>query len=477
MSELGGNIRDYLETHFGSEYVTKYSEYLETDRHSYIRMNPVLIDDESLIKRLKKYNISLSRIDSIPNAYRVESGREVIGKTLDFILGYYYIQSLSSMVPPVVLAPQPGEKVLDLCAAPGSKTTQLAEMMNNTGTLYANEVASDRVKMLVHNMEKMCVTNLGIINFRGEQLSKFFANHFDKILVDAPCSALGILQKKGEVNNWWNKRHADKLAEMQNKLLVSAVKMVREGGEILYSTCTLTLEENEYAVNKILESYPVELVDVELPVKSMPAFTKYGDIQLDESLSKAHRIIPWEAGSEGFFVAKFRKTARTENAKPFKIKRENVKFFEVDHPKYREHFKEIESRFGVPIDILAQYKYYEKKNEIFFIKKEWEMPGQNLFERFGQKFGQIDRNNYLHLKTYTARIFGEYVSGNIVELSEPDDIKTYFEGGTIRKDFGVPGKTMISIDSRKAGTAISSAEGLKSQFPRALRTQEIVYPF
>jgi len=477
LNELGGNIRDYLEEHFGSEYVKKYSEYLEKERESFIRVNPVLINADDLLKRLKLYGIELEEIINIPNAYKVTAGREVIGKTLDFVLGYYYIQSLSSMIPPLVLSPEPGDVVLDLCAAPGSKTTQLAEIMKNQGTIYANEIANDRVKMLVHNMEKMCVTNLGIMNFRGEQLSNFFDNHFDKILVDAPCSALGILQKKGEVNNWWNKRHADKLSEMQNKLMISAVKMAKEGGEILYSTCTLTFEENELALNKILETYPVELVDIELPVASQPAFTTYRGEKLDDSLAKAHRIIPWESGSEGFFVAKFVKTGRTERCKPYKLKRENVKFFDISHPKFREHFVEIENRFGVPLEVLDQYKYFEKKNELFFIKKEWEMPDQNMFERFGQKFGQIDRNNYLHLKTYTARIFGDFITKNIVELTEPDDIKTYFEGGTIRKDFGVPGKVMVSIDGRKAGSSIASADGLKSQFPRSLRTQEIVYPF
>lgn len=477
MNELGVKIKDYLEYHFGTEFVEKYNEYIEQDRDSYIRVNPGLIDNESLIVRLAKYGITLEKVEKIPDAFRVLTGKEKIGKALDFVLGYYYIQSLSSMIPPVVLNPQPGEKVLDLCAAPGSKTTQLAAFMQNTGTLYANEVAGDRIKMLVHNMEKMCVTNLGIINMRGEQLSRYFDNYFDKILVDAPCSALGIIQKRGEVNNWWNKRHAEKLSEMQNKLLVSAVKMLREGGEMVYSTCTLTLEENELAVNRILESYPVELVDIELPVSSIPAFTKYGEEPLDESLSKARRIIPWEAGSEGFFVAKFRKTGSTAKKAPLKGKREQIRFYEASSPKLKDYIKELETRFGISFEVADSYKYFERKNEFYLIKKEWNMPDENIFERIGQKFGQVDRNNYFHIKTYTARIFGESITGNIVELSEPEDIKTYFEGGTIKKDFGITGKVIITIEGRKAGSGVSSADGLKSQFPRALRTQEIVYPF
>jgi len=163
------------------------------------------------------------------------------------------------MLPPIVLHPSEKDLVLDLCSAPGSKTTQLAEMMKNKGRLVVNELEMDRIKALVFNLDKMNFLNCGIVHQRGEILSKYYDSYFDKILVDAPCSGLGIIQKKSEVNKWWSVERVNNLVEIQNKLLVSAIKMLKVGGELVYSTCTLTPEENELIINRILEKYPVDV--------------------------------------------------------------------------------------------------------------------------------------------------------------------------------------------------------------------------
>ncbi|MCU0364422.1 MAG: hypothetical protein MUE93_01955 [Ignavibacteriaceae bacterium] len=137
-----------------------------------------------------------------------------------------------------MLSPTSTDLVLDLCSAPGSKTTQLAEMMDNKGILIVNELEIDRIKALVFNLDKMNFLNYGVLNSRGEILSKYYNSYFDKILVDAPCSGLGIIQKKNEVGKWWSIERVNNLVEIQNKLLVSAIKMLKVGGELVYSTCS-----------------------------------------------------------------------------------------------------------------------------------------------------------------------------------------------------------------------------------------------
>ncbi|TSA26803.1 MAG: RsmB/NOP family class I SAM-dependent RNA methyltransferase [Ignavibacteriales bacterium] len=309
--ELSSNITDYIRTHFGEEFLINYKQYHNSQYKPYLRTS-LLNDNYDLEERLKSYGINLQTIPNIKNAFRIISGEEVVSKTLEFILGKYYIQSLSSMIPALVLNPSSSDAVLDLCAAPGSKTTQLAELMNNRGTLIANEISVDRLKSLVFNVDKMSLVNVGILHGKGELLSKQFENRFDKILVDAPCSALGIVQKKGEVSNWWDQRKAEAMSDLQLRLLIAAIKMCKVGGEIVYSTCTLTLEENEMVINKVLNKYPVELEEMDLPVKSNEGYTKFGDETLSSELKKTRRIFPWEIESEGFFVGKLRKIDKTE---------------------------------------------------------------------------------------------------------------------------------------------------------------------
>ncbi|MEJ2506932.1 MAG: RsmB/NOP family class I SAM-dependent RNA methyltransferase, partial [Ignavibacteriaceae bacterium] len=278
---ISDKVYNYLTNLFGEGSAKKYLDFVEENPSVYVRVNSLKISRDDLVNRLKKrYNIESEIFTSLPNAIKFQEREEDLGKTLEIALGYYYIQGFSSMLPALVLNPTADDKVLDLCSAPGSKTTQMAELMQNSGTLIVNEVQQDRIKALIYNLDRLNIINTGVIHSKGELLSKYYQNYFDKILVDSPCSGLGIIQKKIEVNAWWNLDRVLKLHELQVRLLVSAIKMLKVGGELVYSTCTLTPEENELVINKLLKKYPVEVERISLPIEHRNGFTEYNGEQL-----------------------------------------------------------------------------------------------------------------------------------------------------------------------------------------------------
>lgn len=456
--------------------------FFESEYKPYLRISP-FTEKDKLIEELKRYDITLESVANLPIAFRITSGKNVVGKTLEFILGKYYIQSLSSMIPPLVLNPLEGDAVLDLCAAPGSKTTQLAELMNNRGTLIANEISTERLKSLVFNVDKMSLVNVGILHGKGELLSRQFENSFDKILVDAPCSALGITQKKGEVSNWWDIRKAEAMSDQQFRLLVSAIKMCKVGGEIVYSTCTLTLEENEFVISKILKKYPVKLLDIELPVQSTPGFSTYGDMDLGDDLKKCHRILPWEINSEGFFVAKLIKTGETEPAeKSFRQEsgnqylRQKYELIKSSSGKIKNYLDGLSNYYGIRRSIFDSYKFLIKNNDIHFVDADWNSHPLESYNRIGTRLGTIDKRGILQLNPLAAQVLAKEITQNVVTIENVKDLEIYFSGGIIRKQFELGGQRVVKYSDYILGTAVASKEGLKSQFPRAFRTQEIILP-
>lgn len=477
MIELSENIASYIRSAFGEDFLKNYKEFIESDYIPYVRISGSDDEQNRVVEKLKRYEIELEKVNGVPNAYKVLSGTLKLGKTLEFALGKYYIQSLSSMIPPLILNPTSVDVTLDMCAAPGSKATELAQMMNNKGTLYINESNVGRTRSLAHNIDKLNIINSGMIVSKGELLSKHFDAFFDKILVDAPCTGLGIIQKKQEVSNWWSTKHASILSETQMKLLVSAIKSLKVGGEIVYSTCTMTLEENEFLVNRILKKHPVELVDIELPVKSHPGFTKYGDEELSPELAKTRRIIPWEINSEGFFIAKLRKIGETIAPAKLELKKSSYSFVKWNNRLVRNIIEELSGWFGIPIDLFSQYKYLLKKNEIQFIDTDWNADNLILFNRLGLKLGKMDKRGSLVLHTLAAQVLQKYISKNIVELTNEQELKTYLTGGTIKSMISIEprGRKVVAYNGDIIGSAIATKDGLKSQFPRALRTAEILF--
>lgn len=474
-SRVSQKIFTYLESTFGKEAAISYSNFIDSEPAKYIRVNESKISRETLAARLKEvYGIETESMLFPANALKITDGFDFAGSTLEIAFGFYYMQALTSMLPPIVLNPSERDLVLDLCSAPGSKTTQLAEIMKNKGRLVVNELEMDRIKALVFNLDKMNFLNCGVVNQRGEILSKYFDSYFDKILVDAPCSGLGIIQKKSEINKWWSVERVKNLVEIQNKLLVSAIKMLKVGGELVYSTCTLTPEENELIVNRILEKYPVDVEQISIPLKHHNGLTEYNGTRLDKRLSKAIRIFPWEIDSDGFFLVKLRKVDHTSATEQLKWKKNFVLTIHSHTDKIlNDKLKTLASEFGIDEDVFSNYRFFIKRNDIYFSSGEWNDENLGLFHRVGTKFGMIDKNHSIVLHSFAAQILQKKISKNIYIIKNLDELKLYLMGALIPVTNLPSGQYAVSFNDYILGTGVVIKAGLKSRYPRSSRTQTI----
>ncbi len=474
MNYISDNIINYITSIYGTDLTKSYQELVKKQPSQFIRVNQSRITSQELsIALSKKYSIQCEVVPNYPNILKVTDPQNLLGKTLEHILGHYYIQSYSSFIPPLVLNPGETDTVLDLCAAPGSKTTELGEIMNNKGTIVANEIQLDRLKSLVHNVDRMNQMNVGVTHFKGEQLNTIYNDYFDKILVDAPCSGLGIVQKKVEVNDWWTLERVKRLSELQLKLLVSAIKMLKVGGEVVYSTCTLTVEENELIVDKILKKYPIEVLDFEIQIPAKNGITFYNGQSVAHSLDKAKRILPWEVESDGFFIIKLKKTGETETPHKRGMHLRDIRLLEVNDKRIKNLLYHIQKEFGIANQVLDQYRYIVKNNDIYFVDKNWTDPNPGIFERIGTKFGTINKDNRIVLNTQATQVLSKHISKNIIELKNMGELKSYLDGSTVKSLSSERGQYLMKYENYTLGTAVSTEAGLKSQFPRSRRTQEI----
>ena len=234
--------------------------------------------------------------------------RRDVGNLLEYYIGKIYVQEAASMIPPLVLQPKPGDIVLDLCAAPGSKTTQMAAMMKNEGLIVGNDYKGQRLQSLGINIQRSGITNTIITLQHGKRFHGF---NFDKILVDAPCSGTGTIRKSLKTVNIWNPGMITKLARQQSELLHNAFENLKKGGELVYSTCSVEPEENEGVIHRFLEAYPnAKVVKVKLPgLKVAPVITEFSGVKYNKQVKKTLRIWPQDNDTEGFFVAKIKKSA------------------------------------------------------------------------------------------------------------------------------------------------------------------------
>lgn len=314
--KLKEKFEERMKVLLGEEF-DAFIESLNGEPLRSIRVNELKISPEELKKRLEARGWKLRQpVMDHPEIMTVEPDLEPgeLGRSFEHLMGYYYVQEISSMMPSIVLNPKPHEKILDLCASPGSKTTQMASMMKNTGLIIANEVEFGRMKILSSNLERCGVTNSVVTKKDGAVLCEKFAKQgleFDRILVDAPCSGEGTLRTNPKTAQMWNPKGIGKMSRIQKRLLSSAFKVLKPNGTLVYSTCTYAPEEDEEVVNFIMKEFGekggIEVEKISVPIKHHSGILHWQDKEYAEDVKHSCRIFPFDANTEGFFIAKFKK--------------------------------------------------------------------------------------------------------------------------------------------------------------------------
>ena len=277
------------------------------------RANGLKTNADVLRAELQDAGFTLEPLLWKPDVFLVSpSQRRALTESAAYVDGRLYIQNPSSMVPPLLLDPQPDEWILDLAAAPGSKTIQIAEMMGNDGRISAVESVRGRFFRLQKNLKKHGVANVQTYLKDGARVWRQCCEQFDRVLLDAPCSSEG--QFRADTPQTWAYWSEKKIAEMnrkQRKLLYSAVQCLKPGGALVYSTCTFAPEENEAVIARALRQFgsALDVEDIELPfANAEPGLAQWRGKAFDRRLRRAWRIVPQD-GMEGFFVCRLRKCA------------------------------------------------------------------------------------------------------------------------------------------------------------------------
>ena len=303
--------------HFKPAFIERYSSLTDWEQfrkyslsflRKSIRINTLLASVSEVKKSLNKKGWKLEPIPWCKEGFWVDNPeRRDVGNLLEHHLGKIYVQEAASMIPPLVLKPKPHDLVLDMCASPGSKTTQMAAMMKNKGLIVANDYKGDRLQSLGINLQRSVLTNAIITLMPGQRYHHF---KFDKILVDAPCSGTGTIRKSLKTINMWNSGMVRNLAKQQKALLINAFDNLKDGGELVYSTCSLEPEENEGVIDHLLgQCSNAKVMPVKLPgLKVSNPVLNFGNKEYNPLIKDVIRIWPQDNDTEGFFIAKIKKS-------------------------------------------------------------------------------------------------------------------------------------------------------------------------
>lgn len=274
---------------------------MERPPTKYIRVNTIKTGKKELSGRLKSKGFILAETE-IPEVLSVKKSPLPLGATNEYLLGHYYIQDLASCMAVEALDVLPYQAVLDMAAAPGGKTSFIAQRMNNTGMVVALEPNKKRTRSLVFNLSRLGIYNTSICSIDGEKAADLGIK-FDRILLDAPCSCEGVIAKDPTRKTNHKPKDIDFCAKKQENLIESAIKVAKPGGLIVYSTCSFAPEENEAIINRALQKFKIELEPIN---DGNEGLTEFAGIKFDSSLRNTRRFYPHINDTTGFFVARIR---------------------------------------------------------------------------------------------------------------------------------------------------------------------------
>lgn len=378
--------------------------------------------------------------------------------------GAYYIQEPSAMSVVQLLDPAPGETLCDLCAAPGGKSTQIAARMHGEGLLVSNEMIPSRAKILSENIERFGVTNALVTNETPEGMAARFPEFFDKVLVDAPCSGEGMFRKDGTAVNEWSKEQPDICARRQKSILEQAEKMIKSGGNLVYSTCTFSEEENEEIIRWFLEKYPSFSLE-----NWQDFFPENTGISSGNSLVETMRLFPHRLHGEGHFAARLRKKGAAQE------KTEDKKKKKAARKKPPSDYLSFLETYLKQTDSLLSQRLFDKKSEYQSFGKElYLMPsgipsldGLKVL-RAGLHLGTLKKNRFepSHALAKAAS------SGDVFQVFTCDEAQavSYLHGETFPCPSSLKGWVLVCYEGLSLGFGKAGNGILKNHYPKGLRS-------
>lgn len=459
---------------FGKDELDIYKKSLEQPVYKALRVNTLKISAEDFIK------LSPWDLESVPwtknGFYYDEEGKTPVSKHPFYYAGLYYMQEPSAMAPAQLLPVEKGDKVLDICAAPGGKSTELGARLKGSGVLVCNDVSASRTKALLKNIELFGIRNSVILNETPVRLSNHFPEYFDKILVDAPCSGEGMFRKESAMMKNWEEKGEDFYVNLQNEILPHAVSMLKPGGYLLYSTCTFSPSEDEMQVKKLL-ALGFEMVDLrENPLiarevekgnieEGHPEWIESDDLRLRGCL----RFFPHRVKGEGHFIALLKKKGEDEASFGRVLGSPDIKS-KSGEKNYK--LPPCASEFFEKVKGLDGFMSVMGKENLYLIPKGLpELTGLHVV-RSGILAGTV--KNYSKSTFEPAQALAMAIGAenfeDVISLSHSDErCVRYLKGETIEVEGSRTGWQLVTVDGFPLGFGRAQGGKLKNKYSKGWR--------
>ena len=408
----------HLKTYLNEEEIERLKTSLNEKSKHALLLNIAKMDEETLLSLFP----SLERHPIVKNAFIYNKDGLDLGRSVYHELGCFYLQEPSAMLPTYLLNPEPGDLLLDLCAAPGGKSMQASFLMNNEGLVIANDISKSRAFAISENAERLGRGNLLITNNDFSLIYNKYLNSFDKIILDAPCSGSGMFRKEDKMINDWSIQKVYKYAEIQKSLILLAYQMLKPGGKMVYSTCSFSYEEDEEVISHLLNNTDAELEKIPTSPLYYQGKNSYG----------VH-LFPYLFPGEGHYIALIKK--------PGAIIKKGI-----------SHYYQKQERFG---------------DYLFMISEPFNTKNFNVI-RYGVKVGQVDKND-LRYDYHYARFVKDF--SHVLDI----DLKTlekYYQGETINTSFP-KGYVLLKYQGINVDIAKSDGRIIKNRLPKGLRKKLI----
>ncbi|MDK2594179.1 16S rRNA (cytosine(1407)-C(5))-methyltransferase RsmF [Pseudoalteromonas obscura] len=463
------DVKSYLPTHLNLD---DFIAYCQKPLRLSVRVNTLKMSVEAFELEAKNLGWQITPVPWCPEGFWVVRSEEEqtalpIGNTALHLSGCIYVQEASSMLPPLALREElinmdtDHYAVLDMAAAPGSKTSQLSALMNNQGLLVANEFSSSRLKVLAANMKRMGIANCALSHFDGQIFGDYMYECFDHIQLDAPCSGEGTVRKDANaLKNWSIKSNID-IADVQKSLIRSAFLALKPGGTLVYSTCTLTPLENQQVCKYLLEEFN-DAVEV-IPLNNL--FDNADKATTSEGYL---HVWPQIFDSEGFFIAKFKKRNSVEHHNK-KEKKGSFPFGPFPTKAQQAFTSYLKKQFKV--EQLPGVLMQRDKELWLFPSKLSDVQNKIKYARLGVKVGTIHKNG-VRLEHELATAFGHLAATNIHALSD-QQAADYFQGKDVRleKPTNQTGEVILTLCNAPVGLGKWQKTKIKNNLPRDLIAQ------